>query len=115
MSGTAINTAIWTPYAVLFVLGFLAGLLRPKVPWAATAVSAIVIIGYLTVIAITGVWAASCTECGAWRDYDMTRAVDIYLAIFWGGILGGGILLVTWVTAAASMRVSRALGRRRQV
>jgi hypothetical protein len=100
------NLLIWTPYGIVVVLGFLAGLLWPRsrAPFVAAAA---IVMGYFVLIAVTGIWYAACRECEAYQSYDSTRLIDLYMAILFGAILAAGALLFVWLGTVIGLAARR--------
>jgi hypothetical protein len=88
------NFLIWTPYGTFVVLGFLAGVLGTRVPRVPTIAFAAAILGYVTLITVTGAWFAACTDCES-RYVESTRQFELIMAIVWGAVLTAGIIIFT--------------------
>jgi hypothetical protein len=91
------------------VLGLIAGLVRPRMHGAPAAATALVIVAYVLIVALAGVWAADCRGCDGWVGSDSSRVVDFQSAIFLGGILAVGVIAVTWAGAGIAALVRRRL------
>jgi hypothetical protein len=81
------------------LLGFLAGLARPRTPAAPIAATALIIAGYIIIVIAAGAWAAECRGCDGWVGSDSSRVADFQSAIFVGAILAAAIVAVIWAGA----------------
>jgi hypothetical protein len=96
----------WLP-----IMGVVLGLLRvwrPRLPViAAVALSAL----YLIALAVYGVWAARCWDCGA----GAARSDALLLFALFFGLIVGATLLGIWLGARLTVVVPRLLGSARDV
>ncbi len=93
--------------SALAALGFVAGASNarfPRAPWIAAAA---VVMGYFALLAVTGGWVAACAGCSSHISYDSARWLDLYAAIFWGGLFTAGIVLSVSVGSLVSTAVRR--------
>ena len=93
MDSTRDQLFIWTIFGTLMVLGFLSGALRGKLPRAPRIAIIVTVAGFAGLLAVTAGWVAACPGCTSHISYDSTRSVDLFAAIFWGGLFTFGILL----------------------
>ncbi len=93
--------------SALAALGFGAGLARAWLPRAAGLAVAAIVIGYLALLAVTAGWVAACSGCASHISYDSARWLDLYAAIFWGGLFTAGIVLSVSVGSLVSTALRR--------
>lgn len=66
-------------------------------------------LAYAGLLIVIGAWWASCTDCVSPQSYDSSRGLDFMVTLFWGGLSVAGIFVVTWLGAALSAFLSKAL------
>ena len=96
------EVAFITVTSTLAALGFSAGAIGaryPKAPWIATAV---VLAGYVVLVAISIGWYENCRNCESWRSYDSTRGLEVLLAVFYTPFVAAPIIAIIWLGALLS-------------
>jgi len=106
------NALIFTPIGILSVLGFFSGLVWRRYRLAPAVATGLIVLGYLTLLAVTGLWVLDCRDCTAWISDDSSRVADLYVALVLGGFVTAGIIAVTWLGALLSSVYSLLLRRR---
>ena len=93
-------------------VGIAAGMAWRRYPYAPVAAMSLVIAAYVALVASVAVWASRCEYCQAYfQGYDYSRRDDFRLALVWGGIAAGGIILITWLSAGLSILTARLVNR----
>ena len=89
------GVAALTGFGVLAIAGFLAGTVMAKFPRAPAIVAGFAVAAYVVLVVVAGVWVAACPGCTSYISYDSSRPIDLFVAIFWGGLLTAGVVLLT--------------------
>ena len=112
MDSTRDQIFIWTIFGTLMVLGFLAGVARLRVPRAPGLAASAIVAAYVALLAVTGGWVAACPGCTSHISYDSARPVDLFAAIFLGGLFTAAIILFISLGTGVSFVVQKLAQRR---
>jgi hypothetical protein len=89
------------------VLGLLVGLSAAKFRSAPTIYSWAVVAAWLLLVAASIGWTVNCPRCESLQSYDSARALDIYMAVFWGLLVGAPVIAITWLGVLVSLVIFR--------
>jgi hypothetical protein len=95
----------WFVIFALPIAGFGAGLLRQRIPRAASIVAGAVAGLYAMLLLVAGTWAASCWDCAAGEPF--SRGTYFMLALTWGGLFAVLCELSVWAGTRVSDIVRR--------
>ncbi|MEX2158591.1 MAG: hypothetical protein WEB04_04235 [Dehalococcoidia bacterium] len=109
MSPDVQRALAWLVIFGLPIAGFVAGLLRQRVPNAAVIAAGAVAALYALLLLAAGTWAAACWDCVS--DEPLSRGTYFMLALTWGGLFAALVELSVWAGTRVSHIVRRDLSR----